>query len=267
INLNIEARSAADQPLVTRLQTLRAERDRLYRRWEVDEEIGQRGETADLLAAQQRTENKILAIENEITELWHKLLIRNADYAREASLWQVRAEQAQPYLAKDTLLLEFFVARGQLIVFLVTTETIEAFPLDVAVPAVQQKLQLLWLNLRSVPRSSGRQLQRLNHNAQTILHQLYDQLIGPIAAFTQEFSKWIVVPHGPLHYLPFHALHDGQQYLVETAEISYLPGSSLLRFCGETPKLPGPLVAVGNSFNGRLPYTVTEAQGIAERWQ
>lgn len=267
INLNIEARSAADQPLVTRLQTLRAERDRLYRRWEVDEEIGQRGETADLLAAQQRTENKILAIENEITELWHKLLIRNADYARDASLWQVRAEQAQPYLAKDTLLLEFFVARGQLIVFLVTADAIEALPLDVSVPAVQQKLQLLWLNLRSVPRSSGRQLQRLNHNAQTILHQLYDQLLAPIATFTQEFSKWIVVPHGPLHYLPFHALHNGQHYLVETVEISYLPGSSLLRFCNETPKLPGPLVAVGNSFNGRLPYTVTEAQGIAERWQ
>ncbi|MBK8900790.1 MAG: CHAT domain-containing protein [Anaerolineaceae bacterium] len=267
INLNIEARSEADQPLVTRLQALRAERDRLYRRWEVDEEIGQRGETADLLAAQQRTENKILAIENEITELWHKLLIRNADYARDASLWQVRAEQAQPYLPEDTLLLEFFVARGQLIVFLVTAETIEAFPLDVSVPVVQQKLQLLWLNLRSVPRSSGRQLQRLSHNAQTILHQLYDQLLAPIAAFTQAFSKWIVVPHGPLHYLPFHALHDGQQYLVETAEISYLPGSSLLRFCYETPKTPGPLVAVGNSFNGRLPYTVTEAQGIAERWQ
>lgn len=267
INLNIEARSVADGPLVARLQTLRAERDRLYRRWEVDEEIGQRGDTADLLAAQQRTENKIVAIENEITELWHKLLIRNADYARDASLWQVRAESAQPYLPDDTLLLEFFVARGELIVFLVTSGSIEAVTLPTSIPAVQQNLQLLWLNLRSVPRSSTRQLAQLAQNAQIVLQQLYSQLLEPVAEYLAAYSKWIVVPHGPLHYLPFHALHNGQNYVVETAEISYLPGSSLLRFCHESPKEAGPLIAVGHSFNGRLPYTVTEAQEIAARWQ
>lgn len=266
INLNIEARSETDQPLVTRLQTLRAERDRLYRRWEVDEEIGQRGETTDLLEAQQRTENKIVAIENEITELWHKLLIHNADYARDASLWQVRAEPAQPYLAEDTILLEYFVARGKLIAFLVTATTIEAIPLGLSVTAVQQKLQLLWLNLRSVPRSTEKQLDHLTRNAQTVLQQLHDQLLKPVAKHLSGYEKWIIVPHGPLHYLPFHALHNGQQYLIETAEISYLPGSSMLRFCHESPKGEGPLVAVGHSYNGRLPHAVAEASEIAARW-
>lgn len=266
INLHIEARSEADKPLVARLQTLRAERDRLYRRWEVDEEVGQRGETADLLEAQQRIENKILAIEKEITELWHKLLIHNADYARDASLWQVRAEPVQPYLPQETILLEYFVAHGQLIAFLVTPTAIEAVPLEVTVTAVQQKLQLLWLNLRSVPRSSGKQLQQLSHNAQMILQQLQALLLEPVAHYLADYPKWIVVPHGPLHYLPFHALHDGQQYLLEKVEISYLPGSSLLRFCHETPKSSGPLVAVGHSLNGRLPHAVTEAQQIAKQW-
>lgn len=266
INLNIEARSDADKPLVAQLQALRAERDRLYRRWEVDEEIGQRGDTADLLEAQQRTENKIVRIENEITELWHKLLIRNADYARDASLWQVRAEPAQPYLPDDTILLEYFVARGQLIVFLVTSSNIEAVPLGIMVPAVQQNLQLLWLNLRSVPRSSTRQLAHLTRNAQTVLQQLYNQLLKPVADKVAAYGKWIVVPHGPLHYLPFHALHDGQRYMVETTEISTLPGSSMLRFCQSSAKGNGPLVAVGHSNNGRLPHTVTEAQEIAAQW-
>lgn len=267
IHLNIEARSETDKPLVARLHALRAERDRLYRRWEVDEEIGQRGDTAELLEAQQRTENKIVRIESEITELWHKLLIRNADYARDASLWQVRAEPAQPYLPEDTVLLEFFAARGQLILFLVTRDQIKATSLDVTVTAVQQKLQLLWLNLRSVPRSSKKQLIHLTRNAQTVLQQLYDQLLRPLAAELGGYSKWIIVPHGPLHYLPFHALHDGQRYLVETTEISTLPGSSLLRFCHETPKGDGPLVAVGHSYDGRLPHAVTEAQQIATRWR
>ncbi|MBK7897542.1 MAG: CHAT domain-containing protein [Candidatus Promineifilaceae bacterium] len=266
INLNIEARSDSDKPLVARLHTLRAERDRLYRRWEVDEELGQRGDTADLLAAQQRTENKIVRLENEITDLWHKLLIRNADYARDASLWQVRAEPAQPYLPDDTILLEFFAARGKFILFLITRSGMEAIQLEVTVPAVQQTLQLLWLNLRSVPRSSARQQVHLARNAQTVLQQLYNQLLRPVAGQLASYQKWIVVPHGPLHYLPFAALHNGQQYLVETTEISMLPGSSLLRFCNEAPKHDGPLVAVGHSYNGRLPHAVSEAQQIAARW-
>ena len=266
INLNIKARSEADKPIVAKLRRLRAERDRLYRRWEVDEEIGQRGETADLLEAQQRTENKILAIENEITELWHKLLIRNADYARDASLWQVRAEPVQPYLPKETILLEYFVAHGQLIAFLVTPTTIEAMPLGVSTTQVQHKLQLLWLNLRSVPHSSGHQLKQLTRNAQTILQQLHSQMLEPVSDRLADYPKWIIVPHGPLHYLPFHALHDGNQYMVEIAEISYLPGSSLLRFCHETPKTDGPLVAIGHSYNDRLPHAVAEANEIALRW-
>ncbi|MEZ4594411.1 MAG: CHAT domain-containing protein [Chloroflexota bacterium] len=266
INLHIEARSESDKPLVARLHALRAERDRLYRRWEVDEELGQRGDTAELLAAQQRTENKIVRLENEITDLWHKLLIRNADYARDATLWQVRAEPAQPYLPEDTILLEFFAARGKFLLFLVTQNGIEAIQLNVTVPAVQQTLQLLWLNLRSVPRSSPRQLAHLARNAQTVLQQLYQQLLQPVATQLARYKKWIVVPHGPLHYLPFAALHNGQQYLVETTEISMLPGSSLLRFCYEAAKPDGPLVAVGHSYNGRLPHTLTEAQEIAARW-
>lgn len=267
ISLHIEARSESDKPVVARLQSLRAERDRLYRRWEVDEELGQRGDTVDLLKAQQRTENKIVHLENEITELWHKLLIRNADYARDASLWQVRAEPAQPYLPDETILLEFFAARGQFILFLVTQDTIEAVHLDTAVTSVQQTLQLLWLNLRSVPRSSTRQLTHLTQNAQTVLQQLYQQLLQPVAHKLRGFKKWIVVPHGPLHYLPFHALHDGQRYLVEDVEISTLPGSSLLRFCYAAAKQDGPMVAVGHSYDGRLPHAVSEAKEIAAHWQ
>ena len=39
-------------------------------------------------------------VEREFPEV---LLIRNADYARDAALWHVRAEPIQPYLAPDTV--------------------------------------------------------------------------------------------------------------------------------------------------------------------
>ena len=60
---------------------------------------------------QQKVQRDVLALEKQITGLWHKLLIRNADYAREAALWHVRTEPIQPYLTPETLLVEYFIAR------------------------------------------------------------------------------------------------------------------------------------------------------------
>jgi CHAT domain-containing protein len=80
----------------------------------------------------------------------------------------------------------------------------------------------------------------------------------------------IVVPHGPLHYLPFHALCDGQGYLLERCEISYLPNSSLLRL----QRGPGAnghdalsALVVGCSLNGALPHTLSEARQVTKRLQ
>jgi CHAT domain-containing protein len=71
------------------------------------------------------------------------------------------------------------------------------------------------------------------------------------------------VPSGPLHYLPFHALHDGRRYLLEDHEISYLPGASLLHYAhAEQPAASGSL-ALGHSYGGRLPHAVDEARAVA----
>ncbi|MAU01690.1 MAG: hypothetical protein CL608_31515 [Anaerolineaceae bacterium] len=267
INLSVEARSDSDIPLVNELHRLRAERDRLYRRWEADEETGQRGETDDLLSAQQHVEQKVHNIEKRITELWHKLLIRNADYARDASLWQVRTEPIQPYLDANTLLIEFFQVHGQLVAFLVSAESIHAVRLPDVMMRVQQLLQLFWLNLRAVPHSSHRLIASQAKNAQGILKKIYQQLLAPLAGEMQGFKRWIIVPHGSLHYLPFHALHDGHGYLLEQSEISYLPGASLLRYCQQTQTAEAKFWAIGNSYNGRLPYTIHEAETVASLWQ
>jgi CHAT domain-containing protein len=78
----------------------------------------------------------------------------------------------------------------------------------------------------------------------------------------------IVVPHGPLHYLPFHALYDGGRHLLERFEISYLPNSSMLRLrdtSGTNSRDPFKALIVGCSFNGALPHVLAEAGQVARR--
>ncbi len=55
-----------------------------------------------------------------------------------------------------------------------------------------------------------------------------------------------VVPHGPLHYLPFAALHDGERYLIERTEIRLLPSASVLAFLDKKTAATQDLLAFGN---------------------
>ncbi|MDY7078767.1 MAG: CHAT domain-containing tetratricopeptide repeat protein [Chloroflexota bacterium] len=262
LDLSVQARDRKDDPLVEELVCLRTERDRVYRRWESDTESGQRG-WASSEGYRGQAQQEVLALEKRITDLWHRLLIRNADYARDAALWTVRTEPVQPYLDHDHILVEFFVAHGKLIVFLVTAEAVQAQRLNCNLTQIQRLTQLLWLNLKAASKSSTSQVSALAPNARGILGRLYELLIAPLAGELEAFQRLIIVPHGALHYLPFHALHDDTSFLLERHEISYLPGASFLRYCQEAQLADSGLFAIGHSFGGRLPHTVQEARAVA----
>lgn len=263
LNLGLEARSAADAPLVEQLLALRAERDRLYRRWESGEE---RPAGSDVLAEGGRVQEDVLAIEKQITELWHELLVRNADYARDAALWQVQTESPQPYLDEHTALVSYFFAGDGLIAFVVTADSIHSYQLPVTAGQISGWLQRFGLNLRSVPHSKPGQQEALVKNAQLVLHKLYSLLLEPLAAAIEPFEHLIIVPHGPLHYLPFHALYDGRHYLLERHTVSYLPGASFLRYSSAPVQAQDGALFAGHSWDGRLPQALVEAEHLATLW-
>jgi len=63
-----------------------------------------------------------------------------------------------------------------------------------------------------------------------------------------------------LHYLPFHILFDGSEYLIQKYEIVILPTAGL----ATRPRIkrdPGALI-LANSWEGRLPHTLAEAQMV-----
>ncbi len=266
LDLSLTPRSDSDRPLVEELIQLRSERDQIYRRWGAGEGLGVRGETGQRMDEDTQTNRKVLALEKQITGLWHKLLIRNADYARDATLWQVQTEPVQPYLAEDCLILEYFAIHGKLVVFLVSKRATCAVRLAAGLEEVQSLLQFFWFNLRNIPYSRPERIAALTRNAQGILQKLYRLLLEPLEEDIQGSARLVIVPHGPLHYLPFQALHDGQSYLIEQHEISFLPGASFLRYTAETPKQTGGMLVIGNSYQGRLPFTVEEAQQVAQIW-
>ncbi|MCP4519390.1 MAG: CHAT domain-containing protein, partial [Delftia sp.] len=129
--------------------------------------------------------------------------------------------------------------------------------------SVRQLMQFLLRNLAAAPRSKPGQVPGLAANVRGLLQQLYELLVAPLYDALAPYPQLIVVPHGPLHYLPLHALHDGQSFLLERHAISYLPGASLLRYCTQArPAASGDLV-LGHSYGGVLPNAPREAEAVA----
>ncbi len=63
----------------------------------------------------------------------------------------------------------------------------------------------------------------------SLCKRLHQRLMGTVCGALPDFVKrLILVPHGVLHRVPFAALHDGTNYLIERYAMSYLPTSSLI---------------------------------------
>lgn len=267
LDLSIQPRASADETLVQELEQMQTARARWFRRslGNVETSETEGGGAPSPEEHRQQAQREIARLEQQITNLWHVLLIRNAGYARDASLWQFHPEPIQPYLDTNSLLIEYFFCHGKIIVFLVTKHDVQYHILSCNATQVQQALEKLMLHLKSAPRAahSSDKLATLMKKTQGHLHQLYQMLIAPFAELLNRYPRLIIVPHGStLHHLPFHALHNGEGFLIEQHEISYLPAANILRYCYDHRPTQGGLVAFGHSYHERLPYTIQEVQTI-----
>jgi CHAT domain-containing protein len=107
------------------------------------------------------------------------------------------------------------------------------------------------------------------------LNKLYDLLVAPVASqLPPSPGSLTVVPYGPLHKLPFHALYDGSHFLIEDFQVNYLPASSILIHLGakgdeinvrsaSTEISIRPALVFGYSENGHLKRVQDEARTIA----
>ena len=86
---------------------------------------------------------------------------------------------------------------------------------------------------------------KLNPNASGIGDQIGQLLLAPLGI--DAGKRLIIVPHGPLHYLPFQALRLDNQYLIQRNPISIAPSISIAaRLATRTPTTSAQLLAFGN---------------------
>lgn len=218
VELSEHAPGAATDPdeldLIARLADARARLNALYSR------ADRRPDTA--------LRDERLQCEHEIARIERRLASTRtfADlFGPPASLAQVR-ESLEP----GWVLLEYFSVGGEFFGFAVSREGAEAFRLGGVSGAVKQ-IELLRFQIgRALARAGDPEgpPPRMEQEARRLLAALYDDLLRPMESRFAGAARIIISPYGPLHALPFHAMHDGTRYLIERCEVVYAPSAGVL---------------------------------------
>ncbi|MDQ3701678.1 MAG: CHAT domain-containing protein [Chloroflexota bacterium] len=210
--------------------------------------------------------NAIRDRERRIERLQERLALRREDDLGGVPQPLARGRRVAPPIVDDqTLLLEYSFSTAGGHVFAVSSAGLTVVPLAVRLGDVRQLLELWQLNLDATAEAlgAGEPIDGLRWNADGVLRALYQALLEPVAGQLAGRERLVVVPYGPSHGVPWHALHDGRRYLLEALTVSTCPSSALLRLCAGRPRRAAQSALVlAHSDGGRLPHVLEEARSL-----
>lgn len=214
----------------------------------------------------------------------HELRARAADLERELSLLRLRAAASpdpaaaplhvaapRPDTPHGTPVVAYHIVGDEVIAFVWAAGEVQVVRGLCEVGALKGQLRRLgdqWDRFRAGQAFVTRHMAALTETAQRVLHELYLQLFAPVEACLPLKDRagrpapLAIVPHGPLHQVPFHALFDGEGYVVDRFELSYAPSATVLALCAaRRPRHDGPALLIGVS-DPSLPAVAAEIEAV-----
>jgi CHAT domain-containing protein/Tfp pilus assembly protein PilF len=203
--------------------------------------------------------------EQRLVEALANLRVEDQEFANLEAAGSIDLETIRSALPEDAMLLEYYRAGDTFYVCLLSRGALKIVELGPA-PALRRVLQLLRFQLskfRLGPEYVRTFEQQLLEASNEHLREFYRQLIAPIEGHLAAAAHLIIAPHGFLHYLPFHALFDGERYLGDRFSISYTPSASVYYLCStkDAPAAEGALVL--GVPNPAAPYILDEVQAVS----
>jgi tetratricopeptide (TPR) repeat protein len=178
----------------------------------------------------------------------------------------------------DAALLAYHVVGDEILAFVHACGQVRVARQLGSVAVVQRLLKKLdsqWDRFNAGREFAGRHMPLLERSTRQVLASLYTELVSSVEPLLEEAAdllpgvagparKLAVVPHGPLHRVPFHALFDGERSLIERFEISYAPSATVYALCQKRDArgLDGALVL--GVEDPSIPAAADEARAVSE---
>ncbi len=251
---------AGQSELVRRIRDLREELNWYYHRIELEQLRPEESSSTRL----QQLQEKAVSHENELLRTLRELPANERENATLEAPADLSLPRLQSTLPSDTALIEYYSTGDRLLAAVVTRESITITAVSV-VSRVVHFLHLLRFQLSKFRMGAvyaHRFEQPLLSATQGHLAVLYAELIAPLREHLKA-KHLIFVPHGALHFLPFHALRNGDEYLCDTHTISYAPSATVFALCQEKAGGDIPNSLVMGIADERAPHILNEVQSVA----
>lgn len=249
-----------DPDLSQRLAVLQAELNTLYN------EVFNSGSGGERHIPLAQLQSQTSRLENEVSRLRLQLTAVKSPPTKETA-----PELPLPLPAKNCLL-AYHIIGEEIVAFVRQNgrlQVVRQLSQVSTVQALLHRLTMQWDHFRAGRDFAARHQKQLERSTRRLLQALYAELVAPLTAVLPTGTPaaptpLIIIPHGLLHQIPFHALCDGQTYLLENYEICYAPSATVYALCQQTqPTGHGRTLVMGVN-DGRIPHVNAETQAVVQ---
>lgn len=256
----LPAADSGQSGLVRRIREMREELNWYYRRLEQEQLRGEDPSPERI----EKLQKQALAHENELLRALRELpapqrLGSLSEGPALASLDTIRAA-----LPADAALVEYFTVKDEFIAAVLTHQKLEIVPLTPVSRAVNL-LRMFHFQISKFRLDAGYTQEfakPLLDAARSHLHELYEELLAPLRCHLSG-RHLVIVPHGVLHYLPFHALFDGDRYMIDSFTVSYAPSAGIFALCQQKSSHASGTPLILGVPDAQAPLILDEVQSIA----
>ncbi|MGD2185259.1 MAG: CHAT domain-containing protein [Desulfobacterales bacterium] len=175
----------------------------------------------------------------------NEVKLKDSELASLITVEVTPVSKIQSLLNPALTLLEYFMTADTIYVWLVTADNINVYSLPLEAQIIQRMVNHLLMSSFSdrkrgikpalilapatLPSMMTGIQEKEKDNFQFIARDLYQLLLEPVIKDIHT-NHLIIVPHGALHKIPFAALHDGKNFLIEKYSLSVVPSLTVIDF-------------------------------------
>jgi CHAT domain-containing protein/tetratricopeptide (TPR) repeat protein len=251
----------AEEPLQERIRSLQSDLNATYNQLLGVSEVLPRVPLPDL-------HRRTIELEREISELRLRTVPAASDPFTTPTPPDVWEE-----LPSDVTLLAYHITEDEIIAFVGERDQVSIVRDCGSAALVAQLLQQLdvqWDRMGAGQGFVDRHVEPLARLTQRVLSSLYEELLAPLepllgTSHASELGpqKITIIPHGLLHRVPFHALFDGETYLLDRFEISYAPSATVFSLCQKQVPRGSERALILSVTDPLIPHVSNEARAVA----
>jgi CHAT domain-containing protein/Tol biopolymer transport system component/Tfp pilus assembly protein PilF/TPR repeat protein len=176
--------------------------------------------------AKKSYQNSINELKHELQNVLLDIQLQNPQLASMTSVQPLNIDKLITKIEPEVGLLSYYLLDTEILCWVILSENKNKPDID--------KLKLIRIkNNKSDFEKKVLEYRRIIQNLEPYEKHsmfLYDQLIKPVISELNDVKVLGIIPHGSIHYLSFATLFNGNNHLVDSFSLFYLPSASVLDY-------------------------------------